>query len=291
MQFRWPLPVAILALMFAVSTGAFAGSLEKQINNEYRGKILTLRQFCAGERLHFGPDGRLIGNLRSTSWTTDAQLEVEDLKLRGDVVELKGRRLRLVFDPSSKQLRDVMSISSSDEVEKRFLNPRNKKAWEQFVKSAKLEVTLDLGSTPRQESDVVAAIDRVFLSSNDVVMNVVPAFWKAFLVGKDTHSAHPVPTSDVYKVGGKVTPPHALSSPDPQYSEPARQAGYSGTLVLSIVVSPDGHVRDLSIVTPLGLGLDENAVDAVRGWTFDPARKEGNPVAVQVSVQVDFHLY
>jgi protein TonB len=71
----------------------------------------------------------------------------------------------------------------------------------------------------------------------------------------------------------------------------ARQAGYSGTLVLSMVVTAEGNIRDVSIVTPLGLGLDEKAVNTVGGWKFDPAKKDGIPVAVQISVQVDFHLY
>jgi TonB family protein len=292
MQFNKPLPIAILfVLILAACTDASATNLEKQINNDYRGKVLTLRQFCAGERLHFGPDGRLVGNLRTTAWTTDSQLEVEDLKLRGDVLELKGRRVRLIFDPSTKQLRDVTTILPNDEVGKRFRNPRNRKSWEQFLKSASVEIDLDLAATPHQESDLAAALDKVFVSSNDSVVDLVPAFWKHFLSRKDTNSSHPMPANDVYKVGGKVTPPHALSTPDPQYSELARQAGYSGTLMLSIVVTPEGHVHDLSIVTPLGLGLDEKAVEAVSSWTFNPAHKDGAPVAGQISVEVNFHLY
>jgi len=288
----------VLAFVFglAASISATAGggdNLEKQVNRAYRGKILTLRQFCAGDRLHFGPDGRLIGIARTTAWTTDGQLEVEGLKLKGDILELKGRRLRLVFDPSSKQLKDVLTILPDDVVAKRFHNPRNKKAWELFLKSARVEVSIDLVSTPHQESDLAAALDTVFLSSNDAVVDLVPAFWKPFLSRKNLKPSAPEPPKrgSENKAGGKATTPHALSQPDPEYSELARQAGYSGTVMLRLVVTPEGHVRDLSIETPLGLGLDEKAVAAVSGWVFEPARKDGVPVAAQIWVEVDFHLY
>jgi protein TonB len=47
-----------------------------------------------------------------------------------------------------------------------------------------------------------------------------------------------------------------------------------------MVVTAEGNIRDVSIVTPLGLGLDEKAVNTVGGWKFDPAKKDGIPVAV-----------
>jgi TonB family protein len=58
-----------------------------------------------------------------------------------------------------------------------------------------------------------------------------------------------------------------------------------------LVVGEDGKPRDIKVTKPLGKGLDEKAVEAVRSWKFDPARKDGKPVAVQIAVEVDFHLY
>ena len=52
-----------------------------------------------------------------------------------------------------------------------------------------------------------------------------------------------------------------------------------------------GSVIDVSIMTPIGLGLDEQAVEAVSGWTFEPGRKAGAPVAVRISTEVRFSLY
>ncbi len=94
-----------------------------------------------------------------------------------------------------------------------------------------------------------------------------------------------------YRVGGGVSQPRPIFTPDPEYSEEARKAKYQGTVVLWVVIGPDGRTHDIRVQRSLGLGLDEKAVQAVRTWKFEPARKDGQPVAVQVNVEVNFRLY
>src|SRR5437588_9690292 len=94
-----------------------------------------------------------------------------------------------------------------------------------------------------------------------------------------------------YRVGGGVSAPRIIYQPDPEYSEEARKAKYQGTVILWVVVGPDGKVHDVRIARSLGLGLDEKAMEAVRTWKFDPARKDGQAVAVGVNIEVNFHLY
>jgi protein TonB len=94
-----------------------------------------------------------------------------------------------------------------------------------------------------------------------------------------------------YKVGGGVSAPKAIYAPDPEYSEEARKAKYQGTCVLWLVVGPDGRARDIRVARTLGLGLDEKAMEAVKTWKFEPAMKDGKPVAVQINVEVTFRLY
>jgi periplasmic protein TonB len=95
----------------------------------------------------------------------------------------------------------------------------------------------------------------------------------------------------VFRVGGGVSAPKATFSPDPEYSEEARKAKFQGTCVLWLIVGPDGHPRDIRVSRTLGLGLDEKAIEAVKNWKFEPAMKDGKPVAVQINVEVDFRLY
>ena len=94
-----------------------------------------------------------------------------------------------------------------------------------------------------------------------------------------------------YHVGGGVSAPRKIYDPDPDYSEEARKAKYQGTCVLYVVVGPDGKPRDIRVTRTLGLGLDEKAIEAVKTWRFEPATKDGKPVAVAVNIEVSFHLY
>jgi len=95
----------------------------------------------------------------------------------------------------------------------------------------------------------------------------------------------------VFRVGGGVSAPRAIDTPDPEYSEEARKAKYQGTVVLWLIVDPSGHPKDIKISRSLGMGLDQKAIEAVKRWKFEPAMKDGRPVAVQINVEVNFHLY
>jgi len=95
----------------------------------------------------------------------------------------------------------------------------------------------------------------------------------------------------VFRVGGGVTAPKAIHTPEPEYDKQARKSKYQGVCVLSMIVAPDGKPRDIKVIRALGQGLDAKAVEAVAKWKFDPATKDGNPVAVVINVEVEFHLY
>jgi protein TonB len=96
---------------------------------------------------------------------------------------------------------------------------------------------------------------------------------------------------DFYLPGVGVSAPRAIYSPEPDYSDEARAAKYQGMVTLALVVRPDGRPASLRVVRSLGMGLDEKALEAVRVWRFEPGRKDGRPVPVQIEVEVDFRLY
>jgi len=100
----------------------------------------------------------------------------------------------------------------------------------------------------------------------------------------------PARSSDepVFRVGHGVTAPRPLNHPNPQYADEALRAGLQGKCILSLVVSSDGRPENVRVSRGLGMGLDEKALAAVRTWTFEPARKNGNPVAVKITVVVTF---
>ena len=88
-----------------------------------------------------------------------------------------------------------------------------------------------------------------------------------------------------------VTLPEAIYSPEPSFSEEARKAKAQGVVLLLLVVGKDGHPYNIRLGQSLGMGLDEKAIEAVSRWRFRPATLNGQPVATQIAVQVDFHLY
>ena len=95
----------------------------------------------------------------------------------------------------------------------------------------------------------------------------------------------------VYRVGGGVSAPRVIYQPDPEYTEEARKAKYQGVVVLWLIVGQDGRTKDIRVSRSLGMGLDQKAVEAVKQWKFEPAKKDGVPVAVQLNVEVNFRLY
>jgi len=95
----------------------------------------------------------------------------------------------------------------------------------------------------------------------------------------------------VFKVGGGISAPQAVSTPDPEYTEEARLAKTQGKCILWMIVDDTGKPRNIRVVRGLGFGLDAKAIEAVQQWRFQPALKDGKPVNVQISVEVGFHLY
>lgn len=93
-----------------------------------------------------------------------------------------------------------------------------------------------------------------------------------------------------YKIGGGVSAPAVILKVEPEYSEEARKAKFQGTVLLSVVVDEKGNPRDLRVVRPLGLGLDEKAIEAVTKWRFRPGLKDGRAVPVSAYVEVNFRL-
>jgi len=95
----------------------------------------------------------------------------------------------------------------------------------------------------------------------------------------------------LFSVGGGVSAPIPIYSPDPPYSEEARKAKFSGTVVVQIIVDTAGNVHDVKVVKPLGLGLDEKAVETIRTWRFKPAMRNNAAVNVRMLVEVSFRLF
>ncbi|HKW16930.1 MAG TPA: energy transducer TonB [Terriglobales bacterium] len=92
-------------------------------------------------------------------------------------------------------------------------------------------------------------------------------------------------------IGHGVRPPKVIFAPDPEYTKAAKEAKYQGTCILSLIIGSDGKPHEIHVVRAIGMGLDPKAVDTVSTWKFEPATKDGLPVATFVQIEVSFHLY
>ena len=107
---------------------------------------------------------------------------------------------------------------------------------------------------------------------------------KNFAALKPVPGEHREPRPDVIQ-------PKLIKSVEANFSDEARKKKISGTNVLSLVVDSNGMPRQLEVVRRLGAGLDEMAMMAVQAYRFQPATKNGLPIAVPISVEVRFRYY
>jgi len=94
----------------------------------------------------------------------------------------------------------------------------------------------------------------------------------------------------VYPPGNGVTLPVLIHRVEPEFSEEARKAKYSGTVLIRADIDSSGHARNLRLTRSVGMGLDEKAIEAVAQWLFKPGTKSGKPVAVSAVIEVSFRL-
>ncbi len=84
--------------------------------------------------------------------------------------------------------------------------------------------------------------------------------------------------------------PRLADKTEPEYTDEARIARREGTVVLRVAIAADGRARNFRLLRSLGLGLDEKAVEAVRQWRFNPARKDGKKVTIVANIEINFRL-
>ncbi len=94
----------------------------------------------------------------------------------------------------------------------------------------------------------------------------------------------------VYKVGDGVTAPVPIERSEPAYTEAARDAHIEGRVVLSVVITSEGRVDNVKVARSLDPGLDQNAIEALKTWRFKPGEKDGQPVNVRATIEINFRL-
>ena len=295
--------LAVCFVVIAATVASYADDLSRELRDRYSGKTLIVREFYSGARLHYDSSGSLVSGNPSGDWTADGFVTISEIQLKGHDIRIKAARLSAVSQNKTFSLR----IAENENV----------RPGENKVIVA--EIAVDLGTRHPSVDQLNAAVANIFLSSKDDFSALMPDYWKpcvlAGLAGKESNcrfdsemlavpgvktleassdeiaSAEKKAHNHIFRVGNGISPPKLTSHKEPEFSELARRMKYQGTGVIGLTVSPEGLPTDLHVLNPLGCGLDAQAVRAVQGWRFKPAEKDGQPVSVEIAVEVDFHLY
>jgi len=266
---RWNF-VLVAVVLYTVAAAGQDEDAASALRQQYVGKMVKLNVPADGERLVFSADGTLTAG-EPGPWSTAGHVTIRSLSIKENTAFVEAERAFLVYDNKEKRYRDFFEVVGSDELRSHAgLRGINKKDREWFEKQRPVSIAVSFQLDPR------VALEKVFALDED--LNWPPAPKNP---GKPAHSG----------VGRGVSAPRVTWSPNPGYSKFAERAHLQGASILWVVIGPDGQVKDIKVQRPLGLGLDEKAVEAVRQWKFKPAEKDGQPVAVQVNVEINFRLY
>jgi TonB family protein len=266
--------VILLVTMFLVGPHPMwcqTNGVQDQLNSAYKDKILLLRNFYTGSNLAYDQTGALQGAASPGPWTL-AGVEIKGIGITAQEIEIVGNRMGTLY----------------------------KNGKPVAVKISKLRIQV---SKPAANADTKAAIDlilaKIFIDPAEDLRPMLPEFWRYYLSGTDSQSrsaawqatlanAPVVPLRPKDFPAGKLTAPHAVYSPDPQFSKEASSRNIDGVSVLSAVIDVTGTPGEIAIMQPLGMGLDEQALSMLKQWHFKPGNLNGQPVPTEVNIEVSF---
>jgi TonB family protein len=152
-----------------------------------------------------------------------------------------------------------------------------------------MRLTMDVPKVTRSRRIAMAAVAACALLGG-----VATATALSFDVTPQDGAAANAPVQEkIYKIGGDVSAPVLTYSVDAKFPDAERNAkqGLEGVAVVELIVDSKGMPRDIRVKRSLRPDFDKSAIDAVRQYKFDPAMRKGKPVAVEITIEVNFHRY
>lgn len=291
-------PAVLLAFIAALALPAVAQNTQNSadhllhiLKHAVEGKYLVMRHAYPGNRLEFGPDGSVMGSPQRGTWAVDSAFHVTRVSMDGPNAKIEGDRI-VVYYGQKNDLRAVPEYRP-------------------------LTVEMPFPADATTEAAVNATLEHVFFGADEKGWPPPPPMRKEYRSAKYEfrEGKKPVRTKgsadwkeqkdiqepleigelangqNLYLVSKAVTPPKPIKTPDPPYPEGERQQAHQGTSKLTVIVDSAGNVSNMRIDKSAGRAFDDEAARAVSEWQFDPARLNGQPVAVLITVELNFRLY
>ncbi len=267
MKSKLVLPL-LICCAFVGRLNATGNGIDHELKSRYRNQILAFKYPFLADSQEYDATGTPINPGVEGPWTIYGRVKIRKIKLDDHKLVMEG-------------VRQIYRIQGNG------LEPAN---WDHNA-----HITLRLAAPALSIADAETVMRRVFDLSTDEIVQSAPEYWRDYLIAasKNLGQAKMDPPAGVaLMAGGKgITPPHAIFTPEPDYTELARKARFQGEAMYAIVVSGDGSVSSVKILRPLGFGLDDSAVHKIKTWRFEPARKNGDPRPVMMAIEVAFNMY
>ena len=280
---------------------------EEELRQALIGKNFYLRGLWMNDSLHFDMNGKLESQSRKGPFTLCA-VEIEKVHLDKKHVELIGVRYGIHFEddgdwagqaeafdripitPKKKHLDIVIE-------RQQVVIPKKKKHGKAHPKPAAVAAkSAQNGRTTKNPAEVAErlrrSINRIFAPSLDPAMVAqMPHFWQYFYNAQRKHQSIEPSDPNIVHPGPGIVGPTIVRNQVPASNEYAQKSQVAGVASYEVILGADGKPLGVAVVRPIGFGLDENAVAAIRKSTFRPAIKAGKAVPSVFDLLVSFRIY
>jgi hypothetical protein len=293
------------------------GISEEELKHLLAGKALFLRGGYLENSLSFDEHGNLLGHSPQGSFTLSA-IQIDKVRLTKHKVELQGIRYGLHFvgqladeDPSKavEQVRitpkkkvvriaiDREAVVKPKKVKDKGRSKKDKAVAETFpapqAQLAAPQVAATRTTSPAHATKLLKdALDQIFAQGFDQrMMAAMPDFWKLYYQAMAAKTDYQPQDPSILRQNTVDQKARLLTTFEPESNEFAQANAVAGMALYHTVVGADGKAQEIAIGRPIGFGLDENAVAAIRTASFQPAVKDGKPVPVLLDLVVQFRIF
>jgi hypothetical protein len=326
-----PASPAMTAAATAAALKSTPPLTEDALRSRYVGKLIFLRGSYLGDDLNFDVNGKVNGSPTVASFTLSAfevrkvklskhKLDIEAdryglhffgalpyeddtkafdrVKISKKPVHISIERELIVVPKIKKEKKPKDAPTPQELAAAQTLKTRDEAAAAGAPKPATSSATNEanaalLAVSPAHSAMLMnAALENIFASDIDLrMLSHLPDYWQEYFASKSQHRQFMPADATIKVVGEGMTPPRVLNSIDPSSNEYAQKYGIAGMELLRTVVDASGIPRQMAIARPIGFGLDEKAVEAIKSSHFRPATLNGQPVPVVIDLVVTFRIY
>lgn len=250
---------------------------------------------------------RITPNKKMVKITIDREMVVKPKKIKGGKEESAGKEPAVGKEKNEKE-KKIGHVKRAAAPAAEQAQSAPPKAADEMSEADQLKASIaatpveerpaDLKSVTTTTSPAHAtkvlqdALENVFARGLDErMMASLPDFWKLYYQAVAAKADYRPKDPSILRQNMVDQKARLLTQFEPDSNEFAQAAGVAGMSQYHAVVEPDGTVGEVVVSRPIGLGLDENAVAAIRKAKFQPAIKDGKPVAVMINLNVPFRIF